>query len=385
MRKEEVQIQSIAFGAEGVGRLDNKVCFIEGALPGEKVVFEVLQDKKKYIRGKVLEVLEASDDRTKPVCQYYGICGGCHYQHISYEKELFYKQKQVDELIEKISKIKGFTCLDIVKSPCEYSYRSTVTLHRHKGKTGFFHEKTKNIVEISECPVMEEPLSDKLKSISFSSKRNDITLKSDFEGRVWSSEGAGERFFKDKYRDKLLYFSPRAFSQANRSVAAKLSETLENWIGCTEENTAFFDLYCGVGFFGFLLNSNFSKVIGIDYERTAIDCAKTTLKEHNRENFKFYKASVEQKFSEIYDRNKLKQNILLVDPPRTGIDGKLLENINNAEDVSKILYISCDPAKLARDIGILSEKGKWKLNKVQPFDMFPKTKHIEVLAEFVRV
>ena len=122
------EIFSLAFGGEGIGKVDGKICFVEGALPGEEVEFEVLKDDPKFIKGRVIKILKPSDDRVEPECSYYKDCGGCQLQHISYEKELYYKELQVKDLLERISGLKDLVVGKIVPSEKPYNYRSSVTL-----------------------------------------------------------------------------------------------------------------------------------------------------------------------------------------------------------------------------------------------------------------
>ena len=377
-------IYTLAFGGSGIGKVDGKVCFVEGALPGEEVIFEVEKDTPRYIKGSVLEIVSPSVDRVEAPCRYYGICGGCQLQHLCYEKELFYKQQQLVELIRRIAGEGRPECGDIIGSPEPYHYRTSVTLHEGAGGYGFYDTSGRNIIKIEECLIASDAINGQIPSLPAEGGKADITLKSDHLGNVWSSDRSGERFFRDKYRDTELFISPKAFSQANRYIAGKIAETLEGWIGSAGAGHAFFDAYCGVGFFSFLLKNEFDIRIGMDSDRIAVGCAKSTVKELGRGDVKFYRADAEKEFFGVFERFKSKENILLIDPPRRGVRKDFLDDIKAREDISKIYYLSCDPARLARDIKILAGGGVWKLGRVQPFDMFPRTKHIETLVEMVK-
>ncbi|MGB3242110.1 MAG: methyltransferase domain-containing protein [Candidatus Omnitrophota bacterium] len=387
MKKQlQTDIYSLAFGGDGVGKIDGKICFVKGAIPGEKVLLNVNKETPSYMKGDLAEILVPSDDRTPPACRYYDRCGGCQLQHISYEKELFYKKEQVVELVKRIAGVEKIECGDIVASSGPYHYRSSITLHKKGERYGFYAAGgfDGEIIEIEECPIAEEainkelPLTDKGKSAS------EVTLKADHQGRVWSSGKSGERFFPDKYREMELYFSPKAFSQPNRYISEKIAEKLEEWIGPAGDDTAFFDAFCGVGFFSFLLKQVFGVRAGMDSSRISIECAKTTVKAQDLKNAKFHKGDVEKEFLPFFDKLKRRANVLLLDPPRKGVSGDFLDAIKSREDIDKIYYISCDPARMARDIKILTASSGWDLGRIQPFDMFPRTKHIETLAEFVR-
>ncbi|MBL7072840.1 MAG: class I SAM-dependent RNA methyltransferase [Candidatus Omnitrophica bacterium] len=378
----KVKIYSLAFGGRGVGKIDGKVCFVKGALPDEEVTFRVTKDTSRYTEGEVLEVKVPSSDRQKPVCRYYSICGGCDLQHISYEKELFHKNEQVNQLIRRISGVKDFTADVIVPSKDCYHYRSSVTLHRKGGGYGYYEKGKHSIIPIDECPIAEKSINMELGKIRGEKGKNDITLKTDFQEKVWSSNVMGERFFIDKYDDTELFMSPKAFSQANRDTVVRVIKILKEWIGSNEEAASLFDLYCGTGLFSFSLKDSFCSVSGIDSNRIAINCAKNTVKRGNIRNVKFYKGDAEKLFFDVFQRNKTSRNILFVDPPRMGLAKSFLEKAARVNDIDRIYYLSCDPASFARDVKVLTNCRSWSLNKVLPFDMFPRTAHIEVLAEF---
>lgn len=381
----ETEIYSLAFGGNGIGKVDGKVCFVEGALPGEHVLFEVEKEHPKFLEGKVLKRSNDADDRIDPICPHYGICGGCQLQHLAYSKELYYKEKQVVELLSRIGGIKDPKCLSIEASDKEYGYRNTIELHRaREGHYGFYKKKSKEIISINNCPIAVEAINQRLSNGDSSHKAREVTIKADHLGNIWSSDGIGERFYTDRYRDKDIYLSPKSFSQANRYISERISITLDEWMGEDNSNAAFFDAYCGVGFFTFLSSSSFSLFSGIDESRVAIDCAKTTKKKFSNVKTKFYRGIVEKDFFNIFDKNCSKNNVVFLDPPRKGAGKPFLEKLIKNNKVEKIYYLSCDPARLARDIKIMTTGDEFMLTRFKPFDMFPRTMHIETLAELVR-
>ncbi|MFQ5952550.1 MAG: class I SAM-dependent RNA methyltransferase [Candidatus Omnitrophota bacterium] len=372
----ETEIYSMAFGGDGVGKVDGKVCFVKGAIPPEKVLFDVTKETSSYIKGDLVRVLSSSPDRVEPACRYYNKCGGCQLQHVSYEKELFYKREQVIELIKRIAGKEEFECAQIVASPDCYHYRSSVTLHKKGEKYGYFAGSSSprgTIIEIEECPITNEAINKELSGLMVEGGREELTLKSDYKGSVWSSEKPGERFFLDRYGDVEMYFSPRTFSQANRYISEKMAEKLGEWIGEVPSGAAFFDVYCGVGFFSFLLKQDFEVRAGMD-----------SSKKKNLQNMKFYRGDVEKEFLPMFERLKKGLNVLLLDPPRKGTGRDFLDKIKIRDDINKMYYISCDPARLARDVKVIEEGSKWSLGKVAVFDMFPRTKHIEAMVEFIK-
>ena len=381
----KVKIDSLAFGGDGVGRLDGKVCFVPGALPGEEVVFETVKETSDYIKGRLKEILIRSSDRVEPVCPYYGKCGGCQTQHLAYEKEVFFKQSQLFELLKRIARENDPVCLDMERSGGDgYGYRSSITLHRKNNRWGFYGVDGATIIPVDRCPIADEAINAELGDVSAPEAKDNVTLKTDWAGKVWMSDRPGERFFSDRYLDKELLFSPKAFSQANRHISERIALTLEEWIGPRGEDSVFFDAYCGVGFYTFLSAGAFASKVGMDVARTAIECAKSTAAKDKRDNARFYVADAEKEFQGIFERQKGRDNVVFLDPPRKGASKEFLESISVSGDVGGIYYLSCDPARLARDVRIISSGGKWKMSRVKPFDMFPRTRHIEALAEFVK-
>jgi 23S rRNA (uracil1939-C5)-methyltransferase len=382
---ERLNIDSLAYGGRGVSRTGGKVCFVRGALPGEEVTARVTKNTASYSEAFVLDVLKSSPERTIPPCPYFGSCGGCQLQHLTYEKELFYKRKQVEELFTRIAGMDLGERLDEITASSEaYGYRSSVTLHKGEKGYGYYREASHDIVNIERCLVAVPSIGDDIRGLTEDGQGKEITLKSDHNGRVWSSCRAGERFFLDRYRGKDLYLSPKAFSQCNRQIAEEVAVTLESWILPESAKAAFFDIYCGAGFFSFTVAGDFAARVGADENRISIDCAKNTVKMRGLKDIKFYRQDVEKGFFDLFSREKKNRNIFLLDPPRRGLGKPFLERISKEPDVDLIYYISCDPACMARDAKLLTRGGRWKLRRIKPFDMFPRTSHIEVLGEFSR-
>jgi 23S rRNA (uracil1939-C5)-methyltransferase len=383
-RPVRIHIDSLAFGGAGVGRSAGKVCFVPGALPGETVLFRALKEKPRYIYGELEAVLEASPDRTEPACAYYGDCGGCQLQHLNYESELACKKDQVIETIRRIAGIDEVDCADVVPSRSPYRYRCGVTLHRSADRYGYYRAGSRDVVGIDSCPIAEDAINRALPLKAFKGMKRDVNLRSDAKGRVWSSARSGERFFTEEYGDTRMVLSTRAFSQPNRQIALDIASRLDEWIGQGPDPDVFFDAYCGAGFFSFMLKVPFRKRIGMDSSRQAIDCAVTTLKREGLSDRRFYRGDVEKSFMELMRREKGVRNVLLLDPPRGGAAKGFLEEAGSCGWIDRLYYLSCDPGRLARDIKVLASGGRWSTGRVQPFDMFPRTGHIETLVEFVK-
>ncbi|MBU0571331.1 MAG: hypothetical protein KJ995_00780 [Candidatus Omnitrophica bacterium] len=384
MSQLRTQIYSLAYGGDGVGKVDGKVCFVKGALPGEDVVFNPVKETASYIKGDLARVDEPSPDRVEPKCPHYGVCGGCQLQHVSYEKELFYKKAQAEELVRRLAGIKQFICGEIVASPAPYNYRGNVTMHKGDTGYGYYARDGRTVIKIANCAIADEHINDELSLLDAGGRNDRMTLKVDHNGHVWSSIRPGERFFVDRYRDVNMTFSPHVFSQCNRYISGEIAETLDNWIGEVRDDAVLFDVYCGIGFFSFLIKQKFSARIGIDSERVSIDCAKTTVRDLGFPGAKFYRGIVEEKFPGLFEKNMAGENVVLIDPPRKGVKKEFIEWIAASSGVGRMFYMSCDPATLARDIKVVVSGGAWKLGRSVIFDMFPRTGHIEMLIEFVR-
>ncbi|MFH1753684.1 MAG: methyltransferase [Candidatus Omnitrophota bacterium] len=374
----DIEIYGLAYGGMGIGKVDGKVCFVKGALPGEKVRFAKESEKKRFAIGSASEILTASGDRVEPVCPYYGRCGGCQYQHLNYEKEVYYKGEQVKEALARIGGLKEYVFDGITPSPLHYGYRSSITVHRSPSGYGYFSVDNNTIIDIDQCPIAAKELSGAICALDHPSGKRDVTLKNDSSGNVWIKGRAGHRFFKDDLLGTRLTFSPLAFSQANRPVACSMVETLRSWIKKHATGTLF-DLYCGVGFFGILMRDLFESIVGVDDSGVAIDCAKTTKKDLAIPNIKFYQGE-DSAFDLFYERARGKVNTIILDPPRSGIDKNILPWLKGLSGSDHLYYISCDPAVLGRDAKLLTQDGGWTLDRVASFDMFPRTKHIESIA-----
>jgi len=383
VEKTVIDIYNIAYGGLGVGRLGQKVCFVEGALPGEQAVIKIINNKKNFFLARVEEIIKPSPFRTAPVCNYYNNCGGCQYQHLDYEKECLFKLQQVNEAMQRIGGFKGFNSQGIKKSKSCLGYRHSVSLHRSKTGYGFFAKDNKTIIDIKECPLAAKEINDCLPSLFEAGKKKNITIKSNTAGSVYVSNQQGSRFYKDTFFNTDIVFSPLAFSQANTAMAACIAGWIRHEAEADKRHTLF-ELFCGTGFFGILLRDLYESVIGIDNSSIAIDCATLSKKQLGAGNIKFYCADCEKKFLLYFDKFSAKTNTILIDPPRTGLGKGLACILLELKNAEVIYYISCDPAVLARDARFLTKDNKWKIKKLMCFDMFPRTKHIESVAVFTR-
>ncbi len=376
----EIEIYSLAYGGSGVGKLDGKVCFVEGALPGETVEFIREKEKKRFISGRAGRVVKASEERVEPICPYYGKCGGCQYQHLRYDKEPDYKAQQVKDLLRTIGGIEEFEFEGIVPSSSAYGYRYSVTLHRSPRGYGYFAKDNRTVIPVERCPLAADQINEVIASRE-NFRQKDVTIKCNTAGRVYNSEKDAEGFYKSEFFGTPLNFSPLAFSQVNHAAAEAMAEKFRAWSG-QEKAEVLFDVYCGVGFFGILARDSFSTVIGIDSSRPAVKCASQTKKELKLKDAAFFRADAAVEFASLYRRFSGRSNLILVDPPRSGLSQNMAGTLSQITGASRLIYVSCDPATLARDAKLLGGKGGWQFERAVCFDMFARTKHIETMALF---
>lgn len=379
-----IKIEKIAFGGDGVGRLDNLVVFVPFAASCDELEIEITQCKKKFARGKILKIIKASPLRVKPLCAYYGRCGGCCYQHISYDEQLEIKKNQVEEAFLRIGKIDKPPVLPVADSGTAYHYRGKAQCHRIISKAGlklgFLDVSGSRVVDISRCEIMEETINEKISRLrentSGMNQKEDtrLTIWSDSPDKCVSKKGQISRVVKGK--EFLVPFD--GFFQNNLFLTDSLVDEVCRTALSGQLNTVV-DVYCGCGLFSIFLAPFVREVFGIELSRKAVKFAQINAQKENLENIKFICGDAAEELSKV-DFSKLSGaiDLLILDPPRVGCDQPVLKAITNLRP-SRIIYVSCNPATQARDVKLLSESG-YKLLSLLPLDMFPQTQHIEVIA-----
>ena len=355
MRIVDLKIEDIAFGGKGVAREQGKAVFVPYTIEGELVSAEVLREKKQFAEAELVEVKEASPDRVQPQCPYFGRCGGCAYQHISYEHQLAIKWRQVRVALARIGKFKDVPMRPIVPSPKQYSYRNRITVHAQDGVIGFFRRDSHRLIDIERCPISSDQVNSELSELR---KRN----PRDGHYTLRGSSGA------------------RVFSQTNDAVANSLRNLVKDLIPANQE--LLIDAYCGAGFFAKALLDRAEHIIGIDWDRFAIAAANdnATSKET------YIAGDLDQVLRQqnltalITQESKASGSVktaMIVDPPATGLSPGVRKAIADLCP-AMLIYVSCNPPTLARDLKELRER--FTIESVTPLDMFPQTAEIEVLA-----
>ena len=375
-----IKIESIAFGGEGVGRIDNFVIFIPFSAPDDELEVEITQVKKTFLRGRIIKIIKPSPWRAKPLCRYYEKCGGCCYQHLDYKYQLAVKKRQVEEAFWKIGKIANPPVAEVIASPMIYNYRGKAQYHAQmvsgRLEIGFLDISGGKIVDIENCDIMDETINEKMRLL-----RESKRLPTDNELTIWSDCPAGKadekksiiRIVKGKN-----FLAPRnGFFQANLYLTDQLVEEVCRLIATDKINTLV-DAYCGSGLFSIFLSSYAENVTGIEISEKSIKYARINAEIHGVKNANFIHGDVQDVLRERFLQSKEEIDLIILDPPRVGCDKAVLETITNFQP-QKIIYISCNPATQARDVKYLNECG-YNLRSLSPVDMFPQTEHVEVIG-----
>jgi len=353
MRVVDLKIEDIAFGGKGVGREQGKAVFVPYTIEGELVSAEIVREKKQFAEAELVEVNESSPHRVIPECPYFGQCGGCAYQHIGYEHQLAIKWRQVRDILQRIGKLKDIPLRPIIPSPKQYGYRNRITVHAQDGVIGFFRRDSHRLIDIQRCSISCDEVNDELMDLR---RRNP----------------------RDGHYTLRTSSSRRVFSQTNDQVAAGLRNLIVDLVPPNQD--LLIDAYCGAGFFAKALLDKFERVVGIDWDKFAIAAAK----ENATKKETYIAGDVEEElarsdgFSEEGETGRLgsrRSLTLIVDPPATGLGANARKEILDIAPTT-LIYVSCNPATLARDLKELH--GKFTINSVTPLDMFPQTAEIEV-------
>lgn len=345
-REVDLTIDDVAFGGKGVGRTGGKAVFVPFTIERERVTARTVREKKSFAEAQLVTVLEPSAERVTPPCPYFGRCGGCSYQHMRYEHQLHWKSRQVAQALQRIGKFPEPPLRPIVPSPLDYEYRNRITVHAENGMIGFFRQDAHRLIDIERCAIAAPAVNEQLAALR-------------------------ARRPRDGHYTLRAQSGPRVFSQTNDAVATHLADTIDGLILPNE--SLLIDAYCGAGFFAKRLLPKFARVIGLDWDIHAIAAAQT-----NATPAETYLAGdLVAQLAEQLQQAEAKTTTVIVDPPATGLGADVRE-ILRRHPVATLLYVSCNPPTLARDLADLGRA--FKLESVTPFDMFPQTAEIEVLA-----
>lgn len=368
----EIEIEKLSFGGDGIGRHEGLVYFVPFSAPGDRLRIRVLEKKKNFARAEIVEILNPGSSRIQPPCPVFGRCGGCTWQHVSYEEQLRQKQQIVEEQLRRFLP-KGLRIEPIVPSPMPFRYRNRIQLKYDGQKLGFFERQSHNVIDISDCPITEEVLAQEI-----------LPLKADLQRQKSGSVAKIELLRTPQDKIEKVFedfpFESVGFSQVNTEQNKNLvSKTLE-WMK-NADSSMIYDLYAGAGNFTFPLMHEFPKASleAVELSEKSVQSAQKTIRDRqlNSRRVKFYLADVE-----LYLKRRPLEDgsLVLLDPPRPGCSESVVR-ILAGQKLKRIFYVSCNPAALARDLERFKKFGSWAALRVQPFDMFPQTDHVETLVE----
>ena len=462
MKRKKFTIKDLpvtGYAAEGkaLARLEGKVIFIEGAVPGDVADVFITKNKKDWAEGKATKITEFSKERITPFCIHFGICGGCKWQMLPYEKQLEYKEQETRDAFKRIGKLSDVPVLPIIGSENTIHYRNKLefTFSNKKylpaeelkalgedewpgGALGYHVPKLYDkIIDIYECWLMDDVNNRIRNTLRDFAKENDFSYYDIKEHKGWLRNiivrycttkelmvnlvfgfddeekremicnyllvkvpeittllytinpkwndsiydldvktVSGKGYVIEKLEDFDFKISPKSFFQTNTKQAEVLYDVVKDFAALTE-NEIVYDLYCGTGSIGIFLSKSAKKIIGVDVIEDAINDAKENAQLNNLTHASFYAGDVieicNDEFFEIHGR----PDLVIVDPPRAGLHQKLIDKLIEIAP-PKIVYVSCNIATQARDLQLLNET--FKIEKLQPVDMFPHTHHIECVA-----
>ena len=363
-----LRIESLSYhGGRGVGRANGEVIFVPETAPGDLVKVEIIEKEKNYSVGVVLERLEESAERVVPPCPVFKLCGGCDWQHISYPEQLRQKQGILEASFRNINKNYGPLQFQPFRaSPLPYRYRNRIQLHRKGTQIGYFRRGTHDLIAIEDCHLVEKEIAEVLPTLLRHPQKE---WGKKFE--IARTESGPVQVVSHQGNPQFV-----TFSQVNSAQNRQLIETVLAQIH--SEPKEILDLYCGHGNFTLPLARHFpnASVTGVELSSFNVQIANQKKSSQNLSNVAFVANDV---LSFLTQASTPPGGLILLDPPRTGLARDVLKRVIELKP-STLIYISCQPMTLTRDLDILLKGSDLKIEWVEGFDMFPQTAHVEVLT-----
>lgn len=415
----EVTIERLAFGGSGVARHEGIVIFVPFAAPGDRLRIEITEAKDNFVRGRIQAVLEPGPHRTEPRCRHFGECGGCQFQHVDYREQVRQKAWFVRDALVRIGKFDWPHPVTVHHAePWGYRSRTQLKLkatsglradgrhgrlrRRERGAMdrtpveeradgqpvlGFHRAFSHRVLDIAECPVLAPDLENGLAEVRTALRQIDkadvpyqIEGSCGIDGASWNPDLPGMKKDLVEHRVGRFHYliEPESFFQGNRHLVEQLVRTgIEMTRRGEESNELAFDLYAGVGLFTLPLADRFVRVIAVEDERRAATLARVNVRTNGCDNISFLRATTEQ----FLKQNRETPDLVLIDPPRVGARPAIPALLELS--AQRMVYVSCDPQTMARDLRILVDGG-YELEAVESFDMFPQTWHVESIARLRR-
>jgi len=422
-----LRIEKLVYGGKGLGRFNGRIVFVPQVAPGDLVVVEEVSRKSGFSEARLVKVLESSEHRVEPLCPYFGKCGGCDWQHIDYKEQVEAKRLIVEENLQKIGKIRSPRIDEVVPSPSPWNYRNRAQIKVRDGKVGFFGKSSHQLVEVERCPLLKKDLEGifpRLKELLrelptepyefhlYSSSKGEVLLKIVYQGRFKridlsleqvkeilklnlvgygiykvANGGYPERikfFGRDFTYEKVGKFKFRVSADSFFQVNIFQVENLITRVSKAATEAQFMlagDLYCGVGTFTIPVGRYVHRAFGVESNFWAVSDALYNKDINGLRNIQFFCREAEEGLKIVEDYSP---DLVVVDPPRSGLSGKVVKALARLPRLRKIVYVSCNPSTLARDLALFHKFGV-NLERAKVLDMFPQTYHVETVAYLRKV
>ena len=398
----QLELTDIAPTGEAIGRHEGMVIFVPYSLPGELVEIELVHRRRSYARARLIKVLRPSPNRVVPACPYFGACGGCEWQHVDIETQRSFKTQAIKEQFKRIGKLPDVDVRPCLGADQPYHYRNhTQLIVSPQGHPGFNKAGTNQVVEIDACPITDDRLNDllvphagspsafeqaiqqarqhgillNLRDVHLragSGAHERMILLEEQDGR--STVAYGQTSLHERVGENDYAISPASFFQVNTAVATLLVQEVLSSLALSGHEHVL-DLYCGVGLFSLPISVKAGFVLGVESNPVAIRDARLNLATSSHAQFMVADVADALTQDEITSHT---WDAVVMDPPRAGVSYAALQRLL-ALHIPQIVYVSCDPATLARDVRICVDQG-YTVKRIQPFDMFPQTHHVECVV-----
>lgn len=436
----DLPIHALGEGGVGIGRFEGAAVFVPGALPGENVRVRIRYLASRYAQAKLERIIQPSPQRIEPSCPYYARCGGCQLQHLSYEGQLEAKRRQVADCLERIGGFEGIAVPPVLgmKEPWQYRNKAAFPVGMLGGEAalGFYATGSHALVPVDACMIQQPPCNAVMSVVKAWMRERNITpydektrqgklrhvlIRTNRQGEFMVTlvincqhlpeavalgeqlrglEGfvglalnvnreatnvilgrettgvCGDSALEEQLDELRFSLSPASFFQVNPLQTERLYQTALSFADL-KGNELVFDAYCGIGSISLFLARRAREVIGVEIVQAAVEDARENAQRNGVKNASFICAKAEEEIPRLLQDNR-RPDIVVVDPPRKGCDAALLQAISQAQ-IPRLVYVSCNPSTLARDLKLLCEQG-YSLRKVQPVDLFPQTMHVETVA-----
>lgn len=361
-----VKVEKIIAGGDGLAFNNGKAHFIPGVLPGETVEIKVIEEKKGFNRANVIKIIDKSEKRVQPFCKYFGECGGCTMQYTNYQNQIVIKKQVVKDIFKRTAKI-DLGEIGFIESK-EKGYRNRIQLHYDGVNLGFKKNKSNDIIAIDECPLLVQGLNHFIQNPNNLVEGRNTLFSNGIDCKI----GGVDKENSIDIAGHKIWFNPGSFFQSNVSILPELIKRVnEAVIG-----TNVMDLYCGVGFFSSFLTDKADKIVAVEMDSKV----KPFIDKNVKGNIDFYNLPLEKY---VKRKSKLQIDTIVVDPPRKGLSKEVRDFITKS-NCKRVIYVSCDPVTMARDIGELRQRS-FNLNSYTLLDFYPHTPHIESLGVLDRV